>query len=141
MNKKTIVMVVLALFMSVSMFAAGTYKVVSFTGKVTYEATPGNWKSVAAGQELSASTVLNTSLNSSVVIALDDTNEVTIKAMQKGSVESLIGVAQGSSKGPKKAGGLKKSTVGDDVKGSTKGTATASSRASEAKSDLDWDEE
>lgn len=134
MNKRSIMFVVLALFMSISMFAAGTYKVVSFEGKVTYEATPGNWKSVTVGQELSASTVLNTSLNSSVVIALDDSNETTIKAMQKGTVENLLGVAKGS-KGTKK---VKKSSVGDAAEGSSKGTATASSRASEAKGDLNW---
>lgn len=137
MNKKTISMVVLALFMSVSMFAAG-YKVVSVTGKVTYEAAPETWKNVSVGQELSASTVLNTSLNSSVVIAQDDGNEVTIKAMQKGSVDSLIGVS--SNKGLKRTGGVKRTSIGDDVEGTSKGTATASSRASEAKSDLDWDD-
>lgn len=138
MNKKSIVLVVLAFFMSVSMFAAGSYKVVSVTGKVTYEAAPGTWKNVSVGQELSASTVLNTSLNSDVVIAKEDGSEITIKAMQKGSVDSLVGVA--STKGIKKSGGIKKSSVGADVEGSSKGTATASSRASEAKADLDWDD-
>ena len=137
MNKKSIVLVVLAFFMSVSMFAAGSYKVVSVTGKVTFEAAPETWKNVAVGQELSASTVLNTSLNSSVVIALDDGNEITIKAMQKGTVDSLVGVA--SNKGLKSSK-LKSSTIADEVEGTTKGTATASSRASDAKEDLDWDD-
>jgi len=137
MNKKSIVLVVLALFMSVSMFAKGTYKVLSVTGKVTFEVTPETWKNVAVGQELSASTVLNTSLNSSVVLANEDGTEVTIKAMQKGTVDSLLGVA--SSKGLKK-GGLKATSVADEVEGTTKGTATASSRASDAKEDLDWDD-
>lgn len=137
MNKKSIVLVVLAFFMSVSMFAAGSYKVVSVTGKVTFEAAPETWKNVAVGQELSASTVLNTSLNSSVVIALDDGKEITIKAMQKGTVDSLVGVA--SNKGLKSSK-LKSSTIADEVEGTTKGTATASSRASDAKEDLDWDD-
>ena len=137
MNKKSIVLVVIAFFMSVSMFAAGSYKVVSVTGKVTFEAAPETWKNVAVGQELSASTVLNTSLNSSVVIALDDGKEITIKAMQKGTVDSLVGVA--SNKGLKSSK-LKSSTIADEVEGTTKGTATASSRASDAKEDLDWDD-
>ena len=137
MNKKSIVLVVLAFFMSVSMFAAGSYKVVSVTGKVTFEAAPETWKNVAVGQELSASTVLNTSLNSSVVIALDDGKEITIKAMQKGTIDSLVGVA--SNKGLKSSK-LKTTTIADDVEGTTKGTATASSRASDAKEDLDWDD-
>ena len=136
--KKSILLVVFALFASLSVFAAGSFKVVSVTGKVTYESAPGTWKSVSVGQELSASTVLNTSLNSSVVIAQEDGNELTIKAMQKGTVDSLLGDT--ASKGIKKSGGIKKSVVGADVEGSSKGTATASSRASEAKSDLDWDD-
>ena len=136
MNKKSIVLVVLAFFMSVSMFAAGSYKVISVTGKVTFEAAPETWKNVAVGQELSASTVLNTSLNSSVVIAKEDGSEITIKAMQKGTIDSLVGVA--SSKGKK--GVIKTSSVADDVEVTSKGTATASSRASDAKEDLDWDD-
>lgn len=136
--KKTVLLVVLAFLMSVSVFAAGSFKVLSVTGKVTYEAAPGTWKSVSVGQELSASTVLNTSLNSSVVFSQEDGNEVTIKAMQKGTIDSLID--DNSAKGIKKSGGLKKSTVAADVESSGKGTATASSRASEAKSDLDWDD-
>ena len=135
--KKSIVLVVLALFMSVSMFAAGGYKVKAITGKVTFESAPETWKNVSVGQELSASTVLNTSLNSSVVIVKDDGTEVTIKAMQKGTVDSLLGVA--SSKGLKK-GGLNTTTVADEVEGTSKGIATASSRASDAKEDLDWDD-
>lgn len=138
MSKKSIVLVVLAFFMSVSMFAAGNYKVVSVTGKVTFESAPETWKNVAVGQELSASTVLNTSLNSSVVIALDDGKEITIKAMQKGTVDSLVGLA--SNKGLKKSGGIKSSSLDDDIEGRSKGTATASSRASDAKEDLDWDD-
>ncbi len=138
MNKKSILLVVLAFFMSVSMFAAGSYKVLAVTGKVTFEAAPETWKNVAVGQELSASTVLNTSLNSSVVIALDDGKEITIKAMQKGTVDSLVGLA--SNKGLKKSGGIKSSSLDDDIEGRSKGTATASSRASDAKEDLDWDD-
>ena len=138
MVKKSILTVVLAFFMSVSLFAAGTYKVISVTGKVTYESAPETWKNVSVGQELSASTVLNTSLNSSVVIAQAGGSEITIKAMQKGSVDSLVGVA--SNKGLKKTGSIKKSEVAADVEGASKGTATASSRASEAKADLDWDD-
>ncbi|MCR5187335.1 MAG: hypothetical protein K6C97_00260 [Treponema sp.] len=140
MNKKSLLVMVLGLIMSASIFAAATdtYKVKKVTGKVTYEATPGNWKNVSVGQELSASTVLNTSLNSSVVIALDD-DDITIKAMQKGTVDSLVSASSGvAKKGIKK--GLKTKSVGDEVTGSSKGTATASSRASEAKEDVDWDE-
>ena len=140
MNKKSFLIAVLSIFMAVSMFAAGgTYKVKSVSGKVTYEATPGNWKNVAVGQELSASTVINTSLNSTLVIVLDD-KDVTIKAMQKGTVDSLASAATGVAKGGLKKNSFKASSVGDEVSGNSKGTATASSRASGAKEDVDWDE-
>ena len=51
--------------------------------------------------------------------------------------DTLLGVA--SSKGLKK-GGLNTTTVADQVEGTSKGIATASSRASDAKEDLDWDD-
>lgn len=138
MNKKSLLLVALAIFLSASIFAADSYKVKSVTGKVTYEATPGNWKNVTEGQELSGATVVNTSLNSTLVVVADD-KESTIKAMSKGTISSLIG--GGSSKGGlKKSGGLKVSKIGDEVEGNTKGTSTASSRASEAKADVEWDE-
>lgn len=139
MNKKLALFAVLAIFMSASIFAAGSFKVKSVTGKVTYEATPGNWKNVTVGQELSAATVINTSLNSSVILTADD-SEVTIKAMQKGTVDSLAASSSGVAKGGLKKNTLKASSVGDAVSGNSKGTATASSRASEAKEDVDWDE-
>ncbi len=132
-------MIVLAIFLSASIFAASdTYVVKSVTGKVTYEAAPGKWKNVTEGQELTGATVINTNLNSTLIIEVDG-KEVTIKAMSKGTVASLIGggVAKG---GLKKAGSLKASKVGDEVEGNTKGTATASSRASVAKQDVEWDE-
>ena len=138
MNKKSIVLVVLAFFMSVSMFAAGSYKVVSVTGKVTFEAAPETWKNVAVGQELSASTVLNTGLNSSVVLKLDG-KTITIKAKQKDTVESLF-VAASSSKGGLKKGVIAKADAVDSADGKREGVATASSRASEAKEDFAWEE-
>lgn len=139
MNKKSLLLIVMSIFLAASVFAASdSYVVKSVTGKVTYEATPGNWKAVSEGQELSAATVINTSLNSTLVVIVDG-KEVTIKAMSKGTISSFVGngVAKG---GLKKAGGLKAANIGDEVEGNTKGTATASSRASEAKADVEWDE-
>ena len=123
-----------------SAFAAGlgSYKVESITGKVQYEAAPGTWKSISVGQELSASTVVNTSLNSSLVINVNG-KSVTIKAMQKGTVESLTAVATTGSVGIKKGASLSNS-ANDKLEASAKSVQTASSRASEAKEDIDWDE-
>lgn len=138
--KKGLLVVLMALI-GATVFAAGldSYKVESVTGKVQYEATPGTWKNVAVGQELSASTVINTSLNSSVDLVING-KKVTIKAMQKGTVESLSAVASTSAGGIKKTT-LSSSSVGADVEGTAKSVVTASSRASEAKADIDWDEE
>lgn len=139
MNKKSILFIALALFMSASIFAAAssTFKVKSITGKVTYEATPGNWKNVTQGQELLASTVINTSLNSTVVVTVDG-KDVTIKAMQKDTIDSLVAAANGVAK--KRSSGLRSTSVQDATNGVTSGTATASSRSHEYKEDVAWDE-
>ena len=66
---------IMALFVGTMLFAAtGTYVVESVTGNVTYESAPGKFDKVKVGQELSASTVLNTGLNSSVVVNFDGTD-------------------------------------------------------------------
>lgn len=137
--KKGLILSILAV-LAVSAFAAGpdSYVVKSVTGKVQYEAAPGNWKNLTAGQKISASTVVNTSLNSTLVVTAGS-SDVTIKAMQKGTVASLTSgnVAAG---GIKKSNGLNKTAVAAESTRSDKGVATASSRASEAKEDVDWDE-
>ena len=132
---KTLIIGMVAFFAAASLFAAGSYKVERVTGKVTYEAN-GEWKAVAVGQELAAGTNINTALNSSLVVS-DGSSSATIKAMQKGSIESLASAT--GSKGLKKAT-LSKNNVAKKADGSQSGVATASSRASEAKKDLEWDE-
>lgn len=130
---------IMALFVGTMLFAAtGTYVVESVTGNVTYESAPGKFDKVKVGQELSASTVLNTGLNSSVVINFDG-KSITIKAKQKGTVESLY-VAAAPAKGGLKKQSIAKADAVDDADGKSKGVATASSRASEAKEDFTWDE-
>lgn len=132
---KTLIIGMVAFFAAASLFAAGSYKVERVTGKVTYEAN-GEWKAVAVGQELAAGTNINTALNSSLVVS-DGSSSATIKAMQKGSIETLASAT--GSKGLKKAT-LSKNNVAKKADGSQSGVATASSRASEAKKDLEWDE-
>ena len=136
---KRLITLLLALFVGTMLFAAtDTYVVESVVGTVTYEKAPGKYEKVTVGQELSASTVLKTGLNSSVVLKLND-KSITVKAKQTGSVEQLY-VASAPSKG-----GLKRQTIvkaGDTeiADGKREGVATASSRASEAKEDFTWDE-
>ena len=134
---KVLVCAAFAMFVASSLFAAG-YKVESFTGKVTYESAPGKWVAVEAGQELPASTVIQTGVNSTLVLSLDGA-KINIKAMQKGTIESLASVASSGTSGIKKGSSLKSSGVAADTK-SSKSVVTASSRASEAKEDYEWDE-
>lgn len=137
--KKTFLMIVFAAIFATSAFAANTYVVESVTGKVTYEAAPGSWKNVTVGQELSDSVVVNTGLNSTLVVDSNGT-KITIKAMQKGALDGLLAAA-GGVKGLKKGPAVAKDNTADASNGSQKGVVTASSRASEAKEDIDWDEE
>ena len=129
----------LALFVGTMLFAAtGSYVVESVVGNVTYEKAPGKFEKVKVGQELSASTVLNTGLNSSVVVVFDG-KSITIKAKQKGTVESLY-VAAAPSKGGLQKKSIAKADAVDSADGKREGVATASSRASEAKEDFTCDE-
>jgi len=135
---KKLFALLLVLFTGTMLFAAtGSYVVEAVVGNVTYEAAPGKFEKVSVGQELSASTVLKTKLNSSVDIEFEG-KVITIKAKQNGTVESLY-VAAAPAKG-----GLKKQTIAKtdavDTDGVREGTKTASSRASEAKEDFTWEE-
>ena len=135
---KKLFALLLVLFTGTMLFAAAnSYVVESVTGDVKYESAPGKFDKVKVGQELSASTVLKTGLNSSVDINFDG-KKITIKAKQNGTVESLY-VAAAPAKG-----GLKKSSIAKtdavDTDGVREGTKTASSRASEAKEDFTWEE-
>ena len=139
MVKKITVMIAMA-FAAVSLFAAKaeSYVVDSVSGKVQYEAAPGSWKDVAQGQTITSATVVKTSLNSSLVVSAGD-NKVTIKAMQNGALDKLVDAASGTAKTIKK-GSIKNDSIASKAEGKSKGVATASSRASEAKEDVEWDE-
>ena len=135
---KKLFALLLVLFTGTMLFAAtNSYVVKAVVGTVEYEVAPGKYAAVSIGQELSASTVLKTKLNSSVDIEFEG-KVITIKAKQNGTVESLY-VAAAPAKG-----GLKKQTIAKtdavDTDGVREGTKTASSRASEAKEDFTWEE-
>ena len=138
--KKNLIFAVLLL--GAAMLFAENYEVKSVSGKVTYESAPGKWSEVKAGQKVSDSTVLNTSVNSKLVLVTEDNTTVTVKAMQKGTAESLVkanaSVAKGLKKNP--ASTIAKKSAAGAVTENSKGVATASSRASEAKEDIEIDE-
>lgn len=135
---KVLVCAAFAMFAVSALFAAG-YKVESFTGKVQVETAPGKWVAIEEGQELPASTVIQTGVNSSLVLSLDGA-KINIKAMQKGTIESLTAVAATGNGGIKKGSSLKGTGVAADTNKTSKSVVTASSRASDAKKDYEWDE-
>ena len=136
---KKLFALLLVLFTGTMLFAAtNSYVVKAVVGTVEYESAPGKWTAVSIGQELTASTVLKTKLNSSVDIEFDG-KIVTIKAKQNGSVESLY-VASASTKGGLKRQSIAKADAVDSADGSREGVSTASSRASDAKEDYTWAE-
>ena len=133
--------ILITMLLTAAFLFAETYEVKSVSGKVTYESAPGKWTSVKKGQKISESTVLNTSVNSKVVLVLEDKSEVTIKPMQKDTAAVLVKAHTSVAKGLRKSPSIVvKSETGSDVTENSKGTLTASSRASEAKDDLEIDE-
>ncbi len=90
--------------------------------------------------ELELSTIVKTGLNSSLVIKLSDDNVVKIKAMKKGSIETLSSSKSAGMTGIKIGGTLTQSDVNaDDIQERTN-ISTASTRASDAVEDLEWEE-
>ena len=135
MKKAISFLVALLLFGQV--FATGSYVVKSVKGTVKYEAEAGVKKAVKVGQTLSATTVIDVAANSSLVLEMDG-EEFTVKPLSKGALDK-VAPARTTSTGGLKSGGLRTSTVAKDT-GVSKSVSTASSRASEAKEDVDWDE-
>lgn len=138
--KKFIAIAFILVSAAAFMFAE-KFEVTSITGNVTYEAAPGKFKTVKVGQKLNDSVVINTSVNSKIIIVSEGGESVTIKPMQKGTVADLVKANSKVASGPKKKPGstiaLKSNATSET---GTQGVATASSRASEAKDDYEIDE-
>jgi hypothetical protein len=133
--KKLCVLMILGVVFAGLVFAADPYVVQSVSGKVEREVSPGKWEAVGAGASLTAATVINTGLNSSMVLKNGD-KTITIRAMQKGTVENLA--AAGSTGGVRIGGRVSSSDTAVSARG-TSNTSTASTRASEAAAaDVEW---
>lgn len=139
MSKKLIILLVLIGLCSVCLFAEsdGTYIVQKATGKVEYEVSPGKWVPVTSGMKLLCSSMVNTGLNSSLVLR-SDADVVTIKPMKKGTIEKLVG--KSSAARLTRGANVIDSDINSSVNKSTVNISTAASRASEAKEDLEWAE-
>ncbi len=136
--KKVLVFLTVLLALGFAAFAekkAG-YKVASVTGKVTYEVANGQWADVKVGMTLEESANVNVGLNSTLKLSLDD-DSFSIKPMKKGKIADLI---SGTAKTGVKVGSkLTKSDIAAASTKTSKGASTASSRASEAKADVEWE--
>jgi len=137
--KKVFSIVIVLLLASFAAFAdkKTTYKVESIVGKATYEVSNGEWVDLKVGAVLDTETSISVGLNSTVTVSLEG-KSVTIKPMKKGKINELYASA-GSMTGVK-VGSLVTSSDIAEASTSKKATVTASSRASEAKSDIEWDE-
>jgi hypothetical protein len=72
------------------MVFAEEYTVESVTGKVEREVSPGKWQALARGMVLGPAAVIDTGINAQLVLSAGG-KSVTINAMQKGTIENLIG--------------------------------------------------
>jgi hypothetical protein len=134
--KKLCVLLLLGLALSAAVFAADAYTVQSVTGKVEREVSPGKWETVTAGMSLTGATVINTGINSTLVLK-NGSQSVTVPAMKKGAIETLA--AAGGGAGIRIGGKISGSDTAVTAKG-TVSTSTASTRASDAAEDLEWAE-
>jgi len=132
-----------ALVCSAAIFAEATtpeYLVQSVTGKVEREVSAGKWEAVTMGMKLGPATVINTGLNSTLVLKIGD-RVLTVKAMQKGSVEKLTGGTASAKSGIKLGSKVAESDVTAGTEQGRSNISTASTRASEATEDLEWAED
>ena len=112
-------------------------KVVSAKGSVTYEVSKNKWEDVSAGMELNADAVINTGINSSITFDYEG-KTVSVKALKQGKIADFANTDKKS--GVKLGSRVKPGEIAADSEKAAKSTITASSRASEAKDDVEWDE-
>lgn len=117
---------------------ADVYSVKSVSGNVTVEDKKGRSYDVTAGMKIESDSRVSTGLNSSLVVVLDG-KEYSVKPMKKGSLSELAS-GSASKTGVKIGSKVTKKDIAVAAARSTKGVATASSRASEAKADVLWEE-
>ncbi|MDR2029073.1 MAG: hypothetical protein LBP93_06000 [Treponema sp.] len=138
MKRILLFVIVLGIVFSGLVFAADGYEVQRVDGKVEREVSPGKWEAVSVGAVLTPAAVINTGLNSTLVLKAGE-KTFTIKAMQKGTVENLTS-AGGSGAGIRIGGRVSDSNTTTTARG-TSNISTASTRASDAAEDLEWVEE
>lgn len=125
--KKSFVLLAL-LFAAVFAFAE-EYKIVSVTGQTYFQEKDGNWKKIEANMLLDEETVVKTSLNSEIVLSLNN-QTYKIPAKKNNTIAELIEELSASkSTKIQKTGEIKKSTVDTSAAKKKKRISTAAERA------------
>ena len=135
-NKKLIVSALI--FLVSGMIFSAEFTVKEVKGKVTYEISPENSKPVSVNQKLSESQVINTGINSSLVLESGG-KLFTVKPMSKGTVSALA--LEKNSEGIKKSASISVTKIVGTSEKTSKGASTAAERASgKGEDDLEIDE-
>ena len=139
--KKIFAALAILLVAATALFAdkRATMKVESLVGKVTYEVSYGEWAELKAGMVIDADSVINTGLNSTLTVLLSDGRTVNVKPMKKGKITEIASLSN-NQLGVKIGSKITSSDLSDALESSKKAIQTASSRASEAKEDVEWEE-
>jgi len=111
----------------------------SVVGKVTMEATPGKWVDVKVGDKLATTVMINTGLNSKLVLKIG-TRLVTVNPMTKKTVAMLIGTTTATT-GVSAVTNTQNTGISASATQTSTNVATASTRASDAAGDVSWEEE
>lgn len=137
--KKVLSFFAVLMIACVALFAEkkSVYTVSSVVGKVTYEIANGEWTDVKVGMSLDMDANVNIGLNSTLSVYSESGESFSIKPMKKGKLNEL---ATAQKTGIKIGSKLTKSDIAVASANVTKGTLTASSRASAAKADVEWEE-
>lgn len=145
--KKTIcaVLLLVALVGSLSLFAeetAGEYTVMAVAGKVERAEPSGKLEPVTKGMKLQPGDIVNTGLNSRLVLVLKNGDKtIVVSALQKGTVEKLVSTAASEKRGIKMGGKAAESDAAKATGPDRTNVSTASTRAEMAEDDTEWLEE
>lgn len=144
MKKFFSIFMLMALFVT-SVFAVDRYTIIKVNGNDVKFERNGEMVKASVGTTIGTNVVIQVGLNCELVVC-DDVDEFHIKGIIKQTDRKTLGQAiedlnkKVSKNGLKKANGpIIANTVKKD-KGPSNSVSTASSRASEAKEDLEWDD-
>ncbi len=144
--KKTVCVVLLlvALVGTLSLIAEETreYTVMAVAGKVEKADASGKLEAVTKGMKLLPGDIVNTGLNSRLVLVLKNGDKtIVVSALQKGTVEKLVSTAASDKPGIKMGAKAAESDAAKSIGPERTNVSTASTRAEMAEGETEWVEE